>query len=148
MFKVNQIFKHHHDLKPLLQEADDRQQLQQCWSAVAPEFSRLSHVLALYDGTLTIAVQSGAVASRIRLIEAQLLRNIRDFCQNSRKIKGLNLSAIKVKVQVKSRPQSKHKRIKPPSNRALNALETYANEVNNPALETALRHFIDHQRHD
>ncbi len=148
MFKINQIFKHHHDLKPLLQEADDRQQLQQCWSAVAPEFSRFSHVLAFHDGALTIAVQSGAAASRIKLIETQLLQKIRDFCQNSRKIKGLNLSAIKVKVQVKSRPQSKHKRIKAPSNRALNTLETCANEVNNPALEAALRHFIDQQRHD
>lgn len=148
MFKVNQIFKHHRDLKPLLEEADDRQQLQQCWSAVAPEFSRLSHVLALHDGALTIAVQSGAVASRIRLMEAQLLRKIRDFCQNSQKIKGLNLNAIKVKVQVKSRPQSKHKRIKAPSNRALHTLEAYANTVNNPALEAALRHFIDHQRHN
>lgn len=66
MFKINQIFKHHQDLKPLLQEADDRQQLQQCWSAVAPEFSRFSHVLALHDGALTIAVQSGAAASRIK----------------------------------------------------------------------------------
>ena len=148
MFKINQIFKHHHDLKPLLQEADDRQQLQQCWSAVAPEFSRFSHVLALHDGALTIAVQSGAAASRIRLMETQLLQKIRDFCQNSRKIKGLNLNAIKVKVQVKSRPQSKHKRIKAPSDRALNTLEAYASEANNPALEAALRHFIDQQRHD
>jgi hypothetical protein len=51
-------------------------------------------------------------------------------------------------VQVKSRPQSKHKRIKAPSNRALNTLETYANKVDNPALEAALRHFIDRQRDD
>lgn len=148
MFKINQIFKHHQDLKPLLQEADDRQQLQTCWSAVAPEFSRLSHVLAFSDGALTIAVQSGAVASRIRLMETQLLRKIRDFCQNSRKIKGLNLNAIKVKVQVKSRQQSKHKRIKAPSDHALSTLETCANQVNNPALQAALRHFIDQQRDD
>ncbi|QDC43471.1 DUF721 domain-containing protein [Methylophilus medardicus] len=148
MFKINQIFKHHNDLKPLLQEADDRQHLQQCWSAVAPELAKLSHVLAHHDGALTIAVHSGAVASRIRLMEPQLLQKIRDFCQNSRKIKGLNLNAIKVKVQVKSRPPSKHKRIKAPSNQALNTLESYANEANNPALEAALRHFIDRQRHD
>lgn len=148
MFKLNQIFKHHHDLKPLLQEADDRQQWQQCWAAVAPEFSRFSHVLALHDGTLTIAVQSGMVASRIKLLESQLLQRIRDFYQNSRKIKGLNLSAIKVKVQVKSRPQSRHKRIKAPSERALDTLEHYASEANNPALQAALRHFIDHQRGD
>lgn len=148
MFKINQVFKHHHDLQPLLQEADERQHLQQCWSAVAPEFSRLSHVLALHDGALTIAVQSGAVASRIRLMEAKLLGKMRDFCQISQKIKGLNLNAIKIKVQVKSRPQSKHKRIQAPSSRALNTLENYANEANNPALEAALRHFINHHRHD
>lgn len=148
MFKINQIFKHHQALKPLLQEADHRQQLQQCWTAVAPEFSRLSHVLALQEGALTIAVQSGAVASRIRLMETQLLRKIRDFCQNSQKIKGLNLNAIKVKVQVKSRPAPKTKRIQAPSSQALTALERCAKQIDNPALEAALMDFIDHQRHD
>lgn len=148
MFKINQIFKHHQDLRPLIQEADARQWLQQCWSTVAPEFSRFSHVLGLHEGALTIAVQSGAAASRIRLMETQLLQRIRDFCQNSRKIKGLNLSAIKVKVQVKSRPPRKQKRIQAPSSRALRALEHCADQINNPALENALRHFIDHQRHD
>lgn len=148
MFKINQIFKHHQALKPLLQEADDRQQLQQCWSAVAPEFSRLSHVLALQEGALTIAVQSGAVASRIRLMETQLLRKIQEFSQNSRKIKALNLNAIKVKVQVKSRPPSKTKRIKSPSKHALTALERCAKQIDNPALEAALLEFVDHQRQD
>lgn len=148
MFKINQIFKHHQDLKPLLQEADMRQLLQQCWATVAPEFSRYSHVLALHESVLTIAAHSGAAASRIRLVETQLLQKIQDFCQNSRKIKGLNLNAIKVKVQVKSRPQTKRKRIKSPSAQALRTLESYADEVNNPALENALRHFIQHQRHD
>lgn len=146
MLKINRIFTHHNELKPLLQEANDRQQLQQLWYAVAPEFSKLSQVLALEHGTLIIGAYSGAVASKIRLLETGLIKRIGDFCQNSQKIKGLNLSAIKVKVQVKSRPPSKHKRIKSPSNRALNTLEACADQIENPALEAALRHFIDRQR--
>ncbi|SDK81478.1 Protein of unknown function [Methylophilus rhizosphaerae] len=146
MLKIKQIFTRHHDLQPLLQEASDRQQLQQLWSAVAPEFSTLSQVLAAEHGILTIGAYSGAVASKIRLLEAGLLRKIQDFCQKSQQIKGLNLSAIKVKVQVKSRHQSRHKRIKSPSNQALNTLESCAGQINNPALEAALRHFIAHQR--
>jgi hypothetical protein len=146
MLKINRIFTNHHDLKPLLQEANDRQQLQQLWSAVAPEFSTLSQVLAFEHGTLTIGAYSGAVASKIRLLEAGLLRKIQDFCQKSQKIKGLNLSAIKVKVQVKSRPKTKQKRIQSPSNQALNTLENCADQIDNPALENALRHFIDRQR--
>lgn len=146
MFKISQIFKNHHDLKSLLKETDNRQALQQYWSAIAPEFSKFSYVLAWDQETLTLAVASGAVASKIRLMEAQLLRRFQDFYQNSQKIKGLNLSAIKVKVQVKSRHQIRHKRIKAPSNRALGTLEACAEQVRNPALESALRQFIARQR--
>jgi len=147
MLKIKQIFTRHHDLQPLLQEADDRQQWQKLWFTVAPEFSTLSQVLAVEHGTLTVGAHSGAIASKIRLMEAGLLRKIQDFCQKSQQIKGLNLNAIKVKVQVKSRQQTRHKRIKSPSDRALNALESCAEQTSNPALEAALRHFIDHQRH-
>lgn len=146
MLKINQIFTNHHDLKPLLNEVNHRQQLQQLWSAAAPELSKFSQVLAVENGTLTIGAQSGAVASKIRLLEAGLLRKLRDLCQNSQKINGLNLNAIKVKVQVKSGFQTRHKRIKSPSNRALATLETCADQIDNPALEAALRHFIDQQR--
>lgn len=146
MLKINRIFNHHHDLKPLLQEANDRHQIQLLWSAAAPEFSTFSQVLALEQGILVIGAYSGAVASKIRLLEAGLIQKIRDFCQNSQKIKGLNLIAIKVKVQVKSRPQTRHKRIKSPSDRALHTLESCADQIKNPALETALRHFIKRQR--
>jgi hypothetical protein len=146
MLKINRIFTHHHELKPLLKEANDRQQLHQIWSAVAPEFSKFSQVLALEQGTLTIGAYSGAVASKIRLLEAGLIQKIRDFCQNPQKINGLNLIAIKVKVQVKSGSQSKHKRIKSPSNQALQTLESCADQIKNPALEAALRHFIERQR--
>ena len=147
MLKIKQIFNRHHDLQPLLQEASDRQQLQQLWAAVAPEFSMFSQVLAVEHGLLTIGAYSGAVASKIRLMEAGLLQKIQDFCQKSQQIKGLNLNAIKVKVQVKSRQQSRHKRIKSPSNQALQTLESCAEHIDNPALQAALRHFIDHQRH-
>jgi hypothetical protein len=146
MLKINRIFTNHHELKPLLEEANDRQQLQRLWSTVAPELSKLSQVLALEDGTLTIGAYSGAVASKIRLLETGLLRKIWDFCQNSQKNKGLNLSAIKVKVQVKSRPKPKQKRIQSPSDQALSTLEACADKIENPALEAALRHFIDRQR--
>lgn len=146
MLKINRIFTNHHELKPLLEEANDRQRLQQLWCTVAPELSKLSQVLALEDGTLTIGAYSGAVASKIRLLETGLLQKIREFYQNSRKNKGLNLSAIKVKVQVKSRPKIKQKRIQSPSNQALNTLEACADKIDNPALETALRQFIDRQR--
>jgi hypothetical protein len=146
MLKINRIFKHNQELKPLLDEAYDRQQLQQLWSAVAPELSKLSQVLAVEDGILTIAAHSGAVASKIRLLETGLMQRIRDFCQNSQKIKGLNLSAIKVKVQVKSQPKPRQKRIQSPSDQALNTLQTCADQIENPALEAALRHFIDRQR--
>lgn len=146
MFKINQVFNRNNTLKPLLQEADHHQQLQQLWVLAAPEFCAYSQVLALNQGTLLIGANSGAVASRIRLTEASLIRKIQEFCQKSKKIKGLNLISIKVKVQVKSQPAEKRKRIKPPSSKALSTLEACADTVENPALQSALRNFIRHQR--
>jgi hypothetical protein len=49
-------------------------------------------------------------------------------------------------VQVKSRPIPKQKRIQSPSDQALNTLQACADQIENPALEAALRHFIDRQR--
>lgn len=146
MHKINQIFKQHHSLNHLLAEADQRAWWQQCWSSVSPELSRLSQVLAIEDGILVIAASSGAVASRIKLLEKPLLEKLREMLQNSRKIKGLNLNAIKVKVQVKSQPAPRKKRIQAPSKQALTHLQTCAEQVNNPALQQALRQFIKHQR--
>lgn len=146
MHKINQIFKHHQQLTPLLAEADQRAWWQQCWLSVSPELARLSQVLAIENGVLVIAVSSGAVASRIKLLEQPLLQKLRERLQNSRKIKGLNLNAIKVKVQVKSMPVVRKKRIQAPSKQALSQLEQCAAQINNPALQQVLRQFIKHQR--
>jgi len=146
MHKINQIFKQHHTLNHLLTEADLRAWWQQCWATVSPELAKLSQVLAVQEGVLVIAAHSGAVASKIKLLEKPLLQKLREIQQNSRKIKGLNLNAIKVKVQVKSQPLPRKKRILAPSQQALTHLESCAAQVNNPALQQALRQFIKHQR--
>lgn len=146
MFKINQVFNNHSGLKPLLQEAEHHQRLQQLWSLAAPEFSAHTQVIGLDHETLIVGAYSGAIANRIRLLCPSLLARAQEICQKSRQIKGLNLNAIKVKVQVKSPTPVKRKQIKPPSGKALNTLETCAEHIENPALQAALRQFIRHQR--
>ncbi|HEY0906653.1 MAG TPA: DciA family protein [Methylophilus sp.] len=146
MFKLNQIFSNDAKLKTLLREANHLQQLQQLWAEIAPEFRAFSQVLSLDQGVLLVATPSAAAASRIKLLETTLLNRANTSEQKSRKIKGLNLNAIKVKVQVKSLPTVQHKRIQPPSSTALTALQTCADQLENPALQQALRNFIKHQR--
>lgn len=146
MFKINHIFRNHQALKPLLLEADSRERLQQLWQLTAPEYQHLSQVLALEHGQLILHVASGAVASRIKLLEATLVTKLHDFNRKTSKIKGLNLNAIKVKVQVKSQPKAKQKRIQAPSSHALSALANCADTIENDALKQALQRFIRHQR--
>lgn len=146
MFKINQVFHQHSGLKPLLHEAEQHQRLQQLWLLAAPEFAAHSQAQSLDEGTLVISAYSGAIANRIRLLSPTLLLKIQEISQKSRQIKGLNLNAIKVKVQVKSPPPVKRKQIRPPSRQALSTLEACAEHIENPALQAALRQFIRHQR--
>lgn len=146
MYKINHIFRNHQALKPLLQEADSREQLQKLWGLTAPEYQHLSQVLALEQGQLILNVSSGAVASRIKLLESSLLLKLHDLNRKTSKIKDLNLNAIKVKVQVKSSPKPKQKRIQAPSSNALSTLSSCADTIENDALKQALQRFIHHQR--
>lgn len=146
MFKINQVFQQHDRLKPLLAEVENHVQWQQLWTAAAPEFSALSHVLTLSENTLMIAANSGMVANRIRLLEPELLRRMQQIIQKSRQIKGLNLIAIRVKVQVKNTPPVRRKRIQPLSHHAQQALQACAETIQNPALQHALTTLLKHQK--
>lgn len=145
MFKINQVFSQHSELKPLLVEAEARQQLQQLWARVVPEFALHTQVLAWSSNILTITAFSGVVANRIRLLESELLRRLHENNQKSKQIKGLNLSAIRVKVQVKNAPQVRQKRIPPLSAKALQSLQQYANVTENSALQASLHRLLTHQ---
>lgn len=146
MFKINQVFHRHDTLKPLLAQADQRQQWQRLWSQLAPEFGAYSQALALSDNILTVAAFSGMVANRIRLMEPELLRRFQEIRQKSKQINHLNLNAIKVKVQVKNMPTPRQKRIQPLSDPALQALQRCADTTGNPALQQALQGLLKHQR--
>lgn len=146
MFKLNQVFHQHDTLKPLLQQADQRQQWQRLWAQIAPEFGAYSQALALNDNILTVSASSGMVANRIRLLESELLRRFQEIRQKSKQIKGLNLNAIKVKVQVKNSPPARQKRIQPLSSQALQSLQRCADHTSNTALQQALNSLVKHQR--
>lgn len=145
MHKIHQLLQQHEKLRPLLSEANLRQQWQMLWEQTAPEFRNLSEALALSEGILTVTAYSGIIANRIKLQESELLQRLHAFTQKSNKIKGLNISAIKVKVQVKNISLKSKKRIRPLSNRALQALSECAEHTANMKLKHALRTLIKHQ---
>lgn len=145
MFKLNEVFTTHDNLKPLLREAEFRSHIQQLWSNCVPEYAKYSHVISCKHGTLYIAAYSGALATRIKLQERALLTELQQLFQKSKQIKGLNLNAIKVKVQVKTTLAKPQKRIAPPSQYALSTLESCAKNIKNPDLQTVIRRFVRRQ---
>lgn len=145
MHKIHQVLQQHETLKPLLSQAHLRQQWQILWQQIAPEFRDISQALALSNGILTVAAYSGMIANRIKLQEAELLQRLYAFTQKTNKIKGLNINAIKVKVQVKNVPQKSKKRIQPLSNRAIQALSDCAEHTANMKLKSVLKTLIKHQ---
>ncbi len=146
MQKFNQLVQHHDRLQPLLAQSEALARLQQLWMLAAPEWAQASTALACTHDTLVVGAHSGAVAHKIRLSETSLILRLQEILQNSKQIKGLYLNAIKVKVQVKSPAPLRQKRISPLSSQTLQHLQTFAANVDNPALQAALHHLIQQQK--
>lgn len=139
MFKLNRIFKEQSQLKSLVRESEQLKVLQQAWSNAAPQFKQMSHVVTTEAGLLTIAAYSGMVASAIKLQQSALLNKINILLQSQANTKSYNFNAIVVKVQVKTKPIAKNKRIAPLSANATHYLEQFARTTSNPALQAALQ---------
>ncbi|PKO63793.1 MAG: DUF721 domain-containing protein, partial [Betaproteobacteria bacterium HGW-Betaproteobacteria-17] len=93
----------------------ESQTAQTIWAEIAPgNLAELSHANSIKNGQITVLANNNAVAAKIKLLSPSLLIQLEK--------KGYEVTAIQVKVQVKSAPQTKSKPNKALSIEARNQL--------------------------
>jgi hypothetical protein len=119
------------ELSALQDRSRDTQIAQQIWEAVAPEnLAQFSHASSIKTGLFTIIAHNNAVAAKIKLFIPSLLIQLeKQECE---------VTAIRVKVQVKSTPKTKPKPAKKLSLHAVKNLNALAEKVPGTSLADAL----------
>ncbi len=116
------------ELKAHLKNTEEAELL---WKNIAPEnLALLSKAINIKNQILNIATPSNAVAAKIKLITPNLL--------NSLKNQGYEVTAIQVKVQVKSDQPSRAKKPKIISQNAGSNLQNLATKLHGTPLGEAL----------
>ena len=104
---------------------------QKIWLSIAPgNLAQLSHASSIKNQQLNLYASNNAVAAKIKLCIPSLLLQLEK--------QGCEVTAIRVKVQVKSGLQGRPKAVKKLSNHAANELNQLAKKVSGSELADAL----------
>lgn len=130
MRKINTLISGHNTLGALAQNVQAHQLLQQFWQdATAKMLSQNSIVSGLNNGQLTVYADSAIVANKIKLTQASLLTQLQNLQKNNPLFRECKVTAISVKVQVKSRQKTVIKTSRKLSNNASNSLKNFAENL-------------------
>lgn len=154
MRKINTLFSDslnngQSELRVLAQNVHARQHLQAFWQAAAPQIlSQSSYVSGLNQGEMTVYADSAIVANKIKLIHASLLTQLQNLQKNNPFYGECKVTAIKVKVQVKSRQKTVIKTPRKLSTNAANSLKNLAENLlsehkGNSPLAEKLKHLAN-----
>lgn len=111
MRKINTLLNQHShqqnsQLDVLTQQLQSHQVLQRFWLAVCPELLvQFSTAGNLINGQLTIFAHSAIVANKIKLSQANFLTQMQHLQHADPAFRDCKVTAISVKVQVKSHPK-------------------------------------------
>ena len=124
----------------LAKQANAHLNLRQFWEAIAPKLlSEHSFAGSLHNGLLTIYAGNASVAAKIKLTSANLLSQLQNLQKTDPFYKECKLTAITVKVQVKSRPKPVAKVSRKLSNQAATQLKKLAEQLGDSTLSDKLR---------
>lgn len=139
MQKIDSVFHQNTPLGTLAKQAQSQQRLQQFWVAACPALlSQYSSAASLKNGQLTIYAHSAMVASKIKLTSAQLLTQLQHLQQSDANFGECKVTAIIVKVQVKSQPEPTVKPMRKLSKNAANTLKEFASNLGESPLAQRL----------
>ncbi len=109
----------------------ETQAAQKIWLSIAPgNLGNLSHASGIKNQQLTVYASNNAVAAKIKLCIPSLLIQLEK--------QGCEVTAIRLKVQVKSSPQAQPKAIKKLSLQAAKELDGLAKKLSGTELGDAL----------
>ncbi len=119
------------ELAALNERTQQNQAVQKIWEAIAPDnLAKYSHAGSIKNQQLTVYANNNAVAAKIKLLIPSLLIKLeKQECE---------VTAIRIKVQVKSTPQPKPKTPKKLSPLAAKQLKQLGEKLSGTALGDAL----------
>ena len=131
MQRLNSIFGREPSLKNIRAQAERLSATQKIWVATAPApLAQQCHTGLVHDGQLTLYTSSGAVAAKLKLLIPNLLKKMQK--------QGLEVTSIRVEVQVKSQPPVRTGRRLPLSKNAAQRLLEFAKKLPDSPLQQAL----------
>lgn len=145
MKKINSLFSDsqfnpHNQLNQLAKKAQSHQLLQQFWAAVADQLIiQHTFVGSIINGQLTIYASSAIVASKIKLIQTKLLTQLQHLQQTKATFRECKVTAIVVKVQVKSTLKPAVKVPRKLTKNAADSLKNLAENLGDSALSAQLK---------
>ena len=139
MRKINTLFTANSQFDTLAKNVQTYQHLQQFWQAATPIlFAQSTFVSSLNSGQLTVYADSAIVANKIKLIHASLLTQLQNLQKSHPLFGECKVTAIVVKVQVKSRVKPIAKAPRKLSANAANSLKHLAETLGESALASKL----------
>jgi hypothetical protein len=130
MRKIYTLFAANSQFEALAKNVQAHQHLQQLWQATAPKIlAQASYISSLNNNVLTVYADSAIVANKIKLTHASLLTQLENLQKNNPKFRECKVTAIVVKVQVKSRPKTVIKTPRLLSSNVANSLEIFAQNL-------------------
>lgn len=139
MRRLNALFKENAGIQALASQVNQLAVLQKIWSEIAPQPLQLhSRVSGITQRRITVFADNGAVAAKIKLLAPTLLKNLQ--------IKGVEVTSIRVEVQVKSVPKRPPKTPRSLSKGAAGSLSSLANSLPDSPLRTALERLASKER--
>lgn len=140
MHKLNALLGQHDQLNQLARLAQANALINAFWQTSAPDYlasaSCASHI---EDGVLIVFASNASVASKIKLTQASLLKALENSRKTVNDFKLCKVTAIKVKVQVKSTPRPRAKRAIKLSSSGAQHINRYADSIPGTPLGDILK---------
>jgi hypothetical protein len=140
MQKINAVFGKNKQLSALTNYARSKELINLFWQSAIPKaLADSSFAHQIDNGLLTVFVSNSAVASKIRFTQSSLLKALENSRKNHANFSPYKVTAINVKVQVKSTPITKPKRQRHLSVNAAQHLNTFSEELGDAPLGLILK---------
>lgn len=133
MQRINAFLRNNADLALISSKTQNLTACQKLWDAVAPETLKpYTQAGDINHKRMTVYASNGAVAAKVKLLLPSLLTNLQK--------QGLEVTSIRVQVQVQSSPRKPPKTARELSTFAATELEKLAEQLeDNPALAASLK---------
>lgn len=146
MLKLNAIVSKDTRLSAYAKQVRNQSLLQQFWQSAAPKDIALNSTANdLKNETLHITTPQAIVASKIKVLHASLLKALENSRNTHQHFNLYKVTAIKVKVQVKSTPKPLPSRLIPISATSAQHIRALADKLAGTPLGDALKKLSAHK---